>query len=648
MFTKNIFNQKSDAIVDLINKINEADYKVKMEALKGGQVKLDKNKNNKLDADDFKILRGEKKKVEEASPFDWKKPREPEVKGGSGVKAGRAYGGAAQKSKPEQNDADDKKKKVDEEIDPNDVTTDTLAGRVKGKSKNPFLQSKVRLDVPGNVKEEVEQVDEALRTVSTHGKGEGEHHAVVKRDPEWNEYQVHFYKGGKHMGEGPVSHHDDKADAQSTAETEVKRMNAKKNEEFNLEDIDPALVEEFMQSEEFEQLDELSKKTLKSYVGKAVDRVSDTQFRAGKHWEKGNKASADYESKETLKRMRGIHKATSRMAKEDVEQTDEAATMQPKGPARVDVPAYKRVNMKPLSLKDVVTKSTEKKSNQPNAVKEEAEQIDELSKKTLASYAKKASSSSHENSASNLASRAAYKLGSNDADDGAKDDEKSFRRSKGVGKAIDRLTKEEVELDEAKGSYELYHSQYSGAVHHGLAHHASKEGLSVHDDDYHQHVSMGPRKPAEGETVSHHIPAKDTKGNDHMIHMQVYNKGGDNKPYELNTYSSKVPKRHVKEESEQIDELSKETLKSYQDKAVKSSPGTRRGYQRIIGVARSAEKLKKEEVEQVDERELSSGETAEKERIVHGMKKGLSGFKARYGSRAKEVMYATATKKAKE
>jgi hypothetical protein len=30
------------------------------------------------------------------------------------------------------------------------------------------------------------------------------------------------------------------------------------------------------------------------------------------------------------------------------------------------------------------------------------------------------------------------------------------------------------------------------------------------------------------------------------------------------------------------------------------------------------------------------------------MKKGLSGFKARYGERAKSVMYATATKMAKK
>jgi hypothetical protein len=54
------------------------------------------------------------------------------------------------------------------------------------------------------------------------------------------------------------------------------------------------------------------------------------------------------------------------------------------------------------------------------------------------------------------------------------------------------------------------------------------------------------------------------------------------------------------------------------------------------------------DVDMINERELTSGETKEKERIVHGMKKSLKGFKARYGDRAKEVMYATATKQAKK
>ena len=57
--------------------------------------------------------------------------------------------------------------------------------------------------------------------------------------------------------------------------------------------------------------------------------------------------------------------------------------------------------------------------------------------------------------------------------------------------------------------------------------------------------------------------------------------------------------------------------------------------------------IRNEEVE-LDERTLDATETKEKERIVKGMKKNLAGFKARYGDRAKEVMYATATKNAKD
>ena len=54
-----------------------------------------------------------------------------------------------------------------------------------------------------------------------------------------------------------------------------------------------------------------------------------------------------------------------------------------------------------------------------------------------------------------------------------------------------------------------------------------------------------------------------------------------------------------------------------------------------------------EEVE-LDERTLTAPETKRKEEIVKSMKKNLSGFKSRYGERAKEVMYATATKQAKK
>lgn len=49
----------------------------------------------------------------------------------------------------------------------------------------------------------------------------------------------------------------------------------------------------------------------------------------------------------------------------------------------------------------------------------------------------------------------------------------------------------------------------------------------------------------------------------------------------------------------------------------------------------------------LEERHLTPGEMEKREKNVKGMKKSLAGFKERYGSRAKEVMYATATKQAK-
>jgi hypothetical protein len=72
--------------------------------------------------------------------------------------------------------------------------------------------------------------------------------------------------------------------------------------------------------------------------------------------------------------------------------------------------------------------------------------VNELSSDTLKSYIKKAGSSSHENSASNLASRAADKLaqahleGAPGEDDGKLTMiEKSYMRSKGIARAVDRL-----------------------------------------------------------------------------------------------------------------------------------------------------------------------------------------------------------------
>lgn len=55
-----------------------------------------------------------------------------------------------------------------------------------------------------------------------------------------------------------------------------------------------------------------------------------------------------------------------------------------------------------------------------------------------------------------------------------------------------------------------------------------------------------------------------------------------------------------------------------------------------------------ESVEELDEKELTPTDVKQKEHIVKGMKKKLQSFKDRYGEKAKGVMYATATNIAKK
>jgi hypothetical protein len=53
-----------------------------------------------------------------------------------------------------------------------------------------------------------------------------------------------------------------------------------------------------------------------------------------------------------------------------------------------------------------------------------------------------------------------------------------------------------------------------------------------------------------------------------------------------------------------------------------------------------------EQITEIEERKMSDAEMDKREHIVKGMKKKLGDFRARYGKRAKDVMYATATKQA--
>ena len=61
-----------------------------------------------------------------------------------------------------------------------------------------------------------------------------------------------------------------------------------------------------------------------------------------------------------------------------------------------------------------------------------------------------------------------------------------------------------------------------------------------------------------------------------------------------------------------------------------------------------ADKVNGVQIDTIEEREMTEPEMKKREEIVKSMKKGMAGFKERYGERAKNVMYATAAKIAKE
>ena len=130
--------KKNDNVADAVLEI------LQQEALKGNQHKIDANHNNKIDGEDFKILRG-KKKVEE------------ELKGNQ-KKIDKNHNGKI--------DGQDFKilrgeKKVEEEIDMDDRTKDTLVGREKTKQKDDVgPNSNAKVSKFKLKSEEAEQIDE--------------------------------------------------------------------------------------------------------------------------------------------------------------------------------------------------------------------------------------------------------------------------------------------------------------------------------------------------------------------------------------------------------------------------------------------------------------------------------------------------------
>lgn len=170
-------------------------------------------------------------------------------------------------------------------------------------------------------------------------------------------------------------------------------------------------------------------------------------------------------------------------------------------------------------------------------------QIDELKKSTLGSYIKKASGRAvSDKTAADRLSRRAFDA--DKRDDAEKYFDASDRMQKkyknrlaGIAKATDRLTKEEVDLEEAKSAtgYTIYHKTFSSAVQHAKDQ-VEKQGYTIDGDEWDHKVAMGPKKPSAGKTNKYTIDLmKNGKETRRKLQMQVYYDEGR---YELNMYIS--------------------------------------------------------------------------------------------------------------
>jgi len=252
-----------------------------------------------------------------------------------------------------------------------------------------------------------------------------------------------------------------------------------------------AMNAQTQKNEEVEVIDELSKKTLGSYVKKASGAEKPKNVMSPKNVPLTNIAAYQgdsetghfgkrfnqhtYDKAERLRKNRetGIKRAVDKLAKEEVEQVDEIskATMGRyinKAKDSIDMTSYRS------GIKDgtAISSSTPYKSNNPlekklskrhkgietavkKLTKEESENLDELSKATMGRYINKA----------------ATKMGSQGVTAGLKiaADEKSSKnfkdmgkREKGISRAVNKLTKEDI--DAVKKMNESYKTAFETAL----------------------------------------------------------------------------------------------------------------------------------------------------------------------------------------
>jgi hypothetical protein len=211
--------------------------------------------------------------------------------------------------------------------------------------------------------------------------------------------------------------------------------------------------------------------------------------------------------------------------------------------------------------------------------KEEVEQIAELKKSTLGSYVKKAAKDQAGDAFEHGEDE--HRQYGDPGEDPERDkdiedrERRMANREKGIGRAVKRLTKEEVEQEEEKSM--TFSEMLAAYKEHGLA--------------------VIAEEPTEEE------------------------------------FNKEIKKAQAKSEGKEKADVAKASVQAVKQEEIEVLDAN---------VINGVEQI------DIEERTLTKPEASKKEEIVKSMKKKMSGFKERYGERAKNVMYATATKMAKK
>jgi len=525
-----------------------------------------------------------------------------------------------------------------------------------------------------------------------------------------------------HPNQQKLDVHEPEKDKLTAKDFEMLRAGKKKVKE-NLEDFSLEEIEAFMMSEDFEQLDELSKQTLKSYRVKSIGRDIDFEKKGYELANKDGGAGSDradqmFNKSDLVTAAR--KRAQEKMRKEEVEELDELSKDTLKSyrvksigrDARIEKKGYEAANKdggagsdradQLFNKADLVTaarKRAQEKMRKEDVelTQEEFDQLDEVSKKLLRSYLKGSKKENdpriHGDSAGahSQMSNKARSLGrtEQDKEDSRYEGSKLAKRKLGIPGTIPAkvMAKEEVEQIDEEDAYEKdrYAVKNGKAVKDNPTHQGSP---NYKDQPHHVYATSAENalkkhtKKEEVDQAAEFVLEYESKDGKfvHRAKPGVYGGTKDEKhavdtlkgPKMKELSDIEAEKKKKKKMSEMVALYQEQGLKGLFASLVKEEPDNEQftkeleaqkaknaGEGKKAEVAKAAvQAVQEEEFEVVmnepngyaeatiEERSMTEPEIKKKEQIVKSMKKGISGFKARYGDDAKNVMYATATKRA--